>query len=46
MDKRHLGTALEVSAMGLGCMGLSTNYGDPVDTEHGITSSEALTTKG
>jgi aryl-alcohol dehydrogenase-like predicted oxidoreductase len=28
MDKRHLG-ALEVSAIGLGCMGLSTNYGDP-----------------
>ena len=36
MDKRHLGTALEVSAIGLGCMGLSANYGDPVDTEHGI----------
>ena len=30
MDKRHLGS-LEVSAIGLGCMGLSANYGDPVD---------------
>ena len=31
MDKRHLGS-LEVSAIGLGCMGLSANYGEPVDT--------------
>ena len=35
MEKRLLGT-LEVSAIGLGCMGLSTNYGDPVDTTFGI----------
>ena len=35
MEKRLLGT-LEVSAIGLGCMGLSTNYGDPVDTAHGV----------
>jgi aryl-alcohol dehydrogenase-like predicted oxidoreductase len=35
MEKRNLG-ALEVSAIGLGCMGLSTNYGDPVDTTHGV----------
>jgi aryl-alcohol dehydrogenase-like predicted oxidoreductase len=36
MDKRSLGT-LEVSAIGLGCMGLSANYGDPVDVEHGVS---------
>jgi aryl-alcohol dehydrogenase-like predicted oxidoreductase len=35
MDRRHLGT-LEVSAIGLGCMGLSANYGDPVDTAYGV----------
>ena len=35
MEKRLLGT-LEVSAIGLGCMGLSTNYGDPVDRAYGI----------
>ena len=35
MDKRQLG-ALEVSGIGLGCMGLSTNYGEPVDADHGM----------
>ncbi len=35
MDKRTLGS-LEVSAIGLGCMGLSINYGDPLDDETGI----------
>ena len=45
MDKRHLGT-LEVSAIGLGCMGLSANYGDPVDTEHGISLIRAAHDQG
>lgn len=36
MDKRNLGS-LEVSAIGLGCMGLSANYGEPVDTDHGVS---------
>jgi aryl-alcohol dehydrogenase-like predicted oxidoreductase len=35
MEKRSLGT-LEVSAIGLGCMGLSVNYGAPLDTETGV----------
>jgi aryl-alcohol dehydrogenase-like predicted oxidoreductase len=35
MEKRLFGT-LEVSAIGLGCMGLSANYGDPVDTVAGV----------
>jgi aryl-alcohol dehydrogenase-like predicted oxidoreductase len=30
MQKRHLGNSgLEVSALGLGCMGMSVNYGPP-----------------
>ena len=35
MEKRSLGS-LEVSAIGLGCMGLSINYGEPLDTETGV----------
>ena len=35
MEERYLG-GLEVSAIGLGCMGLSFNYGEAVDTEHGV----------
>src|SRR3954469_2551392 len=37
MNKRQLGKGgLEVSALGFGCMGLSSGYGPAVDKEHGI----------
>ena len=37
MQKRRLGNAnLEVSALGLGCMGLSFGYGPAVDQRDGI----------
>jgi aryl-alcohol dehydrogenase-like predicted oxidoreductase len=38
MQKRKLGnSSLEVSALGLGCMGLSYGYGPAVDKQHGIS---------
>jgi aryl-alcohol dehydrogenase-like predicted oxidoreductase len=38
MQKRKLGTSnLEVSAIGLGCMGLSFGYGPAVDKQEGIS---------
>src|SRR3954447_6584161 len=45
MDTRTLGTgdhALEVSAIGLGCMGMSAFYGDRDDTESVRTLERAL----
>ena len=33
MQKRKLGNKLEVSAIGLGCMGLSFGYGPAVDRQ-------------
>jgi aryl-alcohol dehydrogenase-like predicted oxidoreductase len=35
VETRNLGP-LQVSAIGLGCMGLSVNYGEPVDRDAGI----------
>src|SRR4051812_16142485 len=37
MDKRTLGTGLEVSALGLGCMGMSFGLGKPADKDESIT---------
>ena len=36
MEKRILGGSLEVSAIGLGCMGLSHAYGEPVEEEEAV----------
>jgi aryl-alcohol dehydrogenase-like predicted oxidoreductase len=36
MQKRKLGDGLEVSALGLGCMGLSFGYGPATDKQEGI----------
>jgi hypothetical protein len=33
MDKRTLGQSLEVSALGLGCMGMSFGLGKPADKD-------------
>lgn len=39
MQKRYLGKSrLEVSALGLGCMGLSHGYGPATDTRQAIGS--------
>ena len=36
MQKRTLGSNLEVSAIGLGCMGMSSSYGKPADKQEMI----------
>ena len=47
MQKRKLGTSgLEVSAIGLGCMGLSFGYGPPVDKSTGISLLRAAVERG
>src|SRR3954453_7016331 len=47
MHKRKLGKSnLEVSALGLGCMGLSYGYGPAVDKQHGIALIRAAVDRG
>ncbi|MFL6437871.1 MAG: aldo/keto reductase [Terriglobales bacterium] len=47
MKKRKLGKSnLEVSAIGLGCMGLSQSYGRPVDKQTGIALIRGAVERG
>jgi aryl-alcohol dehydrogenase-like predicted oxidoreductase len=47
MQKRTLGKSnLEVSAIGLGCMGLSFGYGPAVEKQHGISLIRAAVERG
>src|SRR5919201_1396291 len=47
MKKRRLGKSnLEVSAIGLGCMGLSSAYGPPVAKQEGIALIRAAVERG
>ena len=46
MVKRTLGTSLEVSAMGLGCMGMSFAYGPPPDKQEMISLIRAAVDRG
>lgn len=47
MQKRILGTSgLEVSAIGLGCMGLSHGYGPATDTKSAVELIRAAVERG
>ena len=47
MQKRRLGTGnLEVSAIGLGCMGLSSGYGPAVDKQAGLSLIRSAAERG
>jgi|SRR6202050_517335 aryl-alcohol dehydrogenase-like predicted oxidoreductase len=46
MQKRKLGTGLEVSALGLGCMGLSYAYGPATDKQQAIALLRAAVDRG
>jgi aryl-alcohol dehydrogenase-like predicted oxidoreductase len=46
MQKRTLGRNLEVSAIGLGCMGMSSSYGPPADTREMISLIRTAVERG
>ena len=47
MNTRQLGrSGLEVSALGYGCMGLSTSYGTPLDRDYAIKILRAAVERG
>ena len=46
MKTRTLGGGLEVSALAVGCMGLSVNYGQPADKQAGIALIRAAADQG
>ena len=47
MQKRKLGKSnLEVSALGLGCMGMSFGFGPPVEKQHGISLIRGAVERG
>jgi aryl-alcohol dehydrogenase-like predicted oxidoreductase len=47
MQKRKLGqSSLEVSAIGLGCMGMSANYGPPAERQEMIALMRAAVDRG
>lgn len=46
MQMRKLGSTLEVSALGLGCMGMTSNYGPPADKQQMIALMHAAVDRG
>ena len=46
MHKRKLGNDLEVSAIGLGCMGLSYGYGPAADKQEAISLIRTAVERG
>jgi aryl-alcohol dehydrogenase-like predicted oxidoreductase len=46
MEKRTLGQGLEVSALGLGCMGMSFGYGPPADKQEMINLIRTAVERG